>query len=64
MEQTIKAKNNIKYCMKCGSLIEYGKGVKDFKGNDFCEGDCRNEFWLEIRQDHDDVFREVYGKDY
>lgn len=64
MGQSTQSKNNITYCCKCGRLIKYSDGVKDLDENIFCDDYCRREFWLELRQDHDDVFREIYGKDY
>lgn len=62
MEQLTKSKN--KYCAKCGkSIKDDGVGVKDIAGNMFCDNECKREYWLEIRQDWDDVYREVWRQD-
>ena len=66
MEQLIKYKNNNNnniYCVKCGKHLK-NDVVKDILGNLFCDNECKREFWLELQQDNDDVFREIYGKDY
>jgi hypothetical protein len=61
----IKNNSNITYCLKDGKKIDLTKDnyVVDINENIFCDEDCRREFWLEIRQDYDDVIREIYGQD-
>jgi len=57
--------DNYTYCLKDGKKVSLANNnyVVDFVGNIFCDDNCRREFWLEIRQDHDDVIRDVWGQD-
>ena len=42
--------NNTGYCTKC--LRELGEDrVKDHEGNEFCDHECKVDFYLEIKQD-------------
>jgi uncharacterized protein with PIN domain len=51
--------NNISnnYCSKCLSKLSYDK-VVDTEDNEFCCEECRRDYWLEIRQDMDDLISE------
>lgn len=52
--------NNIlvyEYCWKCGKIFEAPSPIP------FCDEFCRREYFLEIRQDNDDTFREWAGAD-
>ncbi len=46
-------KNETKYCLKCCKLLINNK-VKNF-----CDRDCRRDYYLEIRQDMDDIYSEA-----
>jgi len=50
----VRSKN---YCSKCLGVLGDDM-VKDAEGNEFCCSICRREFYLEIRQDMDDIMSE------
>lgn len=37
------------YCSKCLEILGENK-VIDVEGNEFCDNQCRREYWLEINQ--------------
>jgi len=49
--------NSINYCSKCLSVLGDDM-VKDVEGNEFCDCECRHEYWREIRLDMDDLVSE------
>lgn len=46
--------NIINYCCKCLKSLS-NNYVKDCAGNKFCDKFCRSEYYIEIRQDNDDL---------
>jgi hypothetical protein len=74
MGQTTQSKNNnlsyinmynkdiykFGFCDKCGDPLEENKFVVDRKGNTFCDQECKRDFKLEIEQDYDDLYTEMF----
>jgi len=53
--------NTNTYCAKCLRLLddEDRDIVKDIEGNEFCDRECRKDFYLECRQDMDDIMSDL-----
>lgn len=43
-----------KYCSKCLSVLG-DEVMKDHEDNEFCNWECKKDFYLEKRQDMDDI---------
>lgn len=53
--------NNTGYCSKCLSVLGENR-VIDSEGNEFCDMDCRKEYYYEIRREMDSRLNEWLGK--
>ena len=45
------------YCAKCLRKLS-GDRIKDSENNEFCDEECRREYWQEIRREMYSNFRE------
>lgn len=45
------------YCSKCLGLLGDDR-VKDHENNEFCCWECKVEYWVEMRQDMNDILSE------
>ena len=52
---------NTYFCAKCLKELDNDDRdvVKDVDGNEFCDRECRKDFYLECRQDMDDIMSDL-----
>jgi len=53
IQQFININTTTGYCAKCLKILDNGDKniVKDVEGNEFCDRECKVDFYLEIKQD-------------
>lgn len=55
MKHQILSKKSPKYCFKCLKRLE------DSRFGKFCSSSCRKEYYLEVRQDREDIYNEFFS---
>lgn len=57
-------KSSITYCNKCLKQIDINDKdvVRDINGDWFCSSDCRRDYFIEIKQDFDDIRNEFWNR--